>query len=338
MLKTLFGHILYGCYWLTNNYVLSLILFALLMQLLMLPLGIKQQKNMVKQAALRPKEMAIRKKYAGRTDQVTMQKMNNELMELQQAEGYNPLAGCLPLIIQMIIIFPLYQVVIKPLQYVGGISKEVCEALASHFNLSGTTTQIEIASKINSGVEIPDVITVGEKTIEGIKATVEGARAIPDVTLFGQDLGVTPLSAFGHSYWWLIFIPLLNLGVMYLSQFLSKKLSYRSVQQEMTQSSSMMIMTLVLPLMTMFITFNFAAAIGVYWIFRTILSIVQQVVLAKAMPYPTFTEEDYKRAEKEMKARKTGRSYNSYEKKYMEKNNGEAPPFRSLHHIDDDDD
>lgn len=338
MLKTLFGHILYGCYWLTNNYILSLILFALLMQLLMLPLGIKQQKNMVKQAALRPKEMAIRKKYAGRTDQVTMQKMNNELMELQQAEGYNPLAGCLPLIIQMIIIFPLYQVVIKPLQYVGGISKEVCEALASHFNLSGSTTQIEIASKINSGVEIPDAITVGEKTIEGIKATIEGARAIPDVTLFGQDLGVTPLSAFGHSYWWLIFIPLLNLGVMYLSQFLSKKLSYRSVQQEMTQSSSMKIMTLVLPLMTMFITFNFAAAIGVYWIFRTILSIVQQIVLAKAMPYPTFTEEDYKMAEKEMKARKTGRSYNSYEKKYMEKNDGEAPPFRSLHHIDDDDD
>ena len=91
----------------------------------------------------------------------------------------------------------------------------------------------------------------------------------------------------------------------------------------------MKIMMLVLPLMTMFITFNFAAIIGIYWIFRTILSMIQQFILYKAMPYPKFTEEDYKRAEKEMKG------------KYVPKGApaGYVPsnePVRSLHHIDDD--
>jgi YidC/Oxa1 family membrane protein insertase len=101
-LAKLLGYVMKGCYWLTNNYVLALLLFALAMQILMCPLGIKQQKNMVKQAALRPKEMAIRNKYRGRNDRVTMQKMQNEIMDLYKREGYSQFAGCLPLIVQML--------------------------------------------------------------------------------------------------------------------------------------------------------------------------------------------------------------------------------------------
>ena len=55
-------------------------------------LSIKQQKNSIKQANLRPKEMAIRKKYAGRNDQPTQQKLQNEIMELYQRENFNPIS------------------------------------------------------------------------------------------------------------------------------------------------------------------------------------------------------------------------------------------------------
>ena len=96
--------------------------------------------------------------------------------------------------------------------------------------------------------------------------------------------------------------------------------------------TSLKIMMLVMPLMTMVITFNFAAVIGIYWIFRTILSMAQQYILYKAMPYPTFTEEDYKKAEKELmgkvsKRPKPGSNYDP-----------NKPKVRSLHHIDDEDD
>ena len=80
-LARLLGYVMYGCSWLMgNNYVLALLLFALAMQILLCPFGIKQQKNMVKQATLRPKEMAIKKKYAGRNDRATLQKMQNEII------------------------------------------------------------------------------------------------------------------------------------------------------------------------------------------------------------------------------------------------------------------
>ena len=69
-------------YHLTNNYVIALILYAVLIKIALFPLGIKQQKGMVKQASMRPKEMAIRKRYAGRTDKKTQMKMQEDLQKL----------------------------------------------------------------------------------------------------------------------------------------------------------------------------------------------------------------------------------------------------------------
>ena len=60
-------------------YLFGLFLFALLIKILLLPLGIKQQKNSIKQAKIRPKEMAIRNKYRGRTDRKTIYKLNKQL-------------------------------------------------------------------------------------------------------------------------------------------------------------------------------------------------------------------------------------------------------------------
>ncbi len=339
-LAKLLGYVMYGCSWLVNNnYVLALLLFALAMQILLCPFGIKQQKNMVKQAYLRPKEMAIRKKYAGRNDRATMQKLQNEIMQLQQDAGYSPLAGCLPMLFQLILIFPIYQVAIRPLEFIVGLSEEVCAKLVEvanglGANLSGTSSQVQLAGWLSHSENIAKIdpnltVTVGKESVNVLNE-VNSLDFIPDVSLFGQDLGVTPFDSFGESYWWLIFIPILNLGLMYLSQFLSKKLQYQSTIQEQanSQMNSMKIMMLVMPLMTMFITFGFASAIGIYWIFRTMLSMLQQFILYKAMPYPKFTEEDYRNAEKEMKGKKVSQAPANYV--------AGDKPIRSLHHIDDD--
>ena len=57
-------------------YLFGLFIFALLVKVLLLPFGIKQQKTSIKQAKIRPKEMAIRRKYKGRTDQKTQQNLS----------------------------------------------------------------------------------------------------------------------------------------------------------------------------------------------------------------------------------------------------------------------
>ena len=341
ILAKLLGYVMYGCSWLLgNNYVLALLLFALAMQILLSPFGIKQQKNMVKQAYLRPKEMAIRKKYAGRNDKATMQKMQNEIMQLQQDAGYSPLAGCLPMLFQLILIFPIYQVAIRPLEFIVNLSNEACNKVLEFANgmgaaidAKGSSAQVQLAGWLANNratVEGANLTTTVGEEVLNVSQAVKDLDFIPDVTLFGYDLGVTPWDAFGKAYWWLIFIPVINLGLMYLSQYLTKKFQYQSTLQEQAngQMNSMKIMMLVMPLMTMFITFKFAAAIGIYWIFRTILSMAQQFILYKAMPYPKFTEEDYKNAELELKGKKASTTHNNYVA-------GDRP-VRSLHHIDDD--
>ena len=118
------GWIINLCYKLIPNYAIALLLFAIIMKLVLFPFGIKQQKNMLKQAKLRPKEQAIRKRYAGRDDKVTRQKMQEDLMKLYQQEGYSPASGCLPMILQLVLVFAVYNVMQNPLTYVSNISNK----------------------------------------------------------------------------------------------------------------------------------------------------------------------------------------------------------------------
>ena len=326
-----FAYLMKGCYWLTQNYTLALLLYALVLQIIMcLAFGIRQQKNMIKQASLRPYEVILRKKYAGRNDQPTMQKYQDELRALYQKEGYSPLGGCLPMIIQLIVIFPLYEVVRRPLEFITGLSGDACFAIARAFGVDtgANAYQINLSSHIrdfiNKGGNWADKIqavpseTAGQWLVspEQVNATVAqlenlNLKFLPDSTLFGTELGIKPWDAFGQWYWWLILIPIVNLGLTYLAQFISKKISYQSAQQDPSTQGAMGSMNLMLytmPLMSMFFTFTFPAAIGVYWIFRTILNTLQQFVLAKTMPYPKFTEEDIKRIEKELKVNKKKKS------------------------------
>ncbi|MBP5255475.1 MAG: YidC/Oxa1 family membrane protein insertase, partial [Clostridia bacterium] len=91
-----FGYLLSFCYKLIPNYAGALLIFTLVTKLILFPVGIKQQKNMVKQASLRPKEQALRNRYSG---QGNSQKLQEELMKLYQSENYSPYGGCLPMIL-----------------------------------------------------------------------------------------------------------------------------------------------------------------------------------------------------------------------------------------------
>lgn len=372
-----FGWIMKVCYWFTGifggNYVIALLIFALLMQVLLSPFGVIQQKNSKKQAKMRPMEYLIRKKYAGRTDRATQQKMQNEIMELYQKEGYSPLSGCLPMLLQLVIIFPLYYVVINPLTHLAGLGSHAATILAC-FNNYTTKNNNVLGSAIEkkNGFEVilsgrildnqdklgqiitgwtesteESISAVTQEAADGALAALNSAldsstfKFIPSVELFGLDLGITPLEAFQGGFsilWLLMLIPVMNLGFTYLSQFVSKKLNPQPMQDAAQEQAgggmlnSMKIMLWVLPLMTLFFTFMFPAAIGIYWIFRTLLAMLQQFIISRFIKIPKYTDEDLKRIEKEMKEAKK----KAGGKPDIVYNNGEVKPYRSLHHIDDD--
>ena len=99
-----------------GSYAVGLLLYALVFKLLFLPFSIKQQKNQIKMAKLAPKIELIKAKYRGRTDQQTQQKMQQEIMEFQQKEGYSPLSGCLPMLLQLPIIIFTHHDIDQPAQ------------------------------------------------------------------------------------------------------------------------------------------------------------------------------------------------------------------------------
>lgn len=103
----------------TGGYALALLFYALIFKIVFLPFSIKQQKNQIALAKLTPKIELIKAKYKGRNDQPTMQKQQQEIQELQQKEGYSPLSGCLPLLIQLPLIMLLYTVIQSPLSYIA---------------------------------------------------------------------------------------------------------------------------------------------------------------------------------------------------------------------------
>ena len=166
----------------TGSYTIALFIFAIIVELLLLPIGIKQQKNSINQARMRPKEMAIRKKYAGRNDKVTQQKMTQEIQEMYQKENFNPMSGCLPMLLQLPVILALYQVVINPLHYVMGVGTEAIKALQAFLTASVETGGLgmEFATS-NSTIGLIDIIRDNwDKIASGFEAFVNnGGYSMP---------------------------------------------------------------------------------------------------------------------------------------------------------------
>ncbi len=304
-----------------NNYIFALLLFALIIEILLLPFGIRQQKNSIKQAKLRPKEMAIRKKYAGRDDNVTKQKMNQEVQELYQKEGYNPMDGCLPMLIQLPIIFALYNIVMNPLRYICRLEDATIEQIKNIVSSATGKTNYDISRNIELLSDMKNMSYADFANVEGF--TADMFEKLPNLKIFGGflDLGARPVD----DLWsWLLLVPILTFLSYFFSMKMTRKLTYQPMTTDQATGCSNKMMDITMPLFSVFISFTLPAAMGVYWIFKSILGVLKQYLLKLAMPIPTFTEEDYKAAEAEMNVR-------------PERKSKSGRVVRSLHHIDDED-
>ena len=317
-------------------YVLALIAFALIVEIVMLPVSIKQQKNMIGLAKLRPAMAKIEKKYAGRTDPVTMQKKREEMMALQQKEGYSPFSGCLPMLLQLIIVgFILYPIITNPAYYMLNQSEDFSSALL-YYATSPTATGglgLDLSAKGNA-IEL--LSHLNAENIKGIVdfAPIADAGKIRDAFLdlpsikfsaFGINLGAIPKIASI-----LVLVPILNIGAQWLTMFLSKRWNQNGVNpatQDGQTAASMKIMEILPLALTFFILFQIPAMIGVYWLIRSFISLGKQYLIKTLMPIPKFTEEEIKEIEKMERERQKA------QKAALKA----QPKVRSLHYIDDDD-
>jgi len=91
------------------SYGLAIILLTILIKMVLYPLTHKQMHSMIEMQKIQPKVKEIQNKYKEKDPK----KMQEKVMELYKEHGVNPMAGCLPLLVQMPILIALYQALIK---------------------------------------------------------------------------------------------------------------------------------------------------------------------------------------------------------------------------------
>ena len=104
--------LLMGIYRIVNNYGVSLIILTFIVKLVLYPLYAKQIKSTANMTEMSEKAQEIQRRYAN--DQ---QKMNEEMQKMYSEMGFNPMSGCLPMVIQFPIIMGLFALLRNPMKY-----------------------------------------------------------------------------------------------------------------------------------------------------------------------------------------------------------------------------
>jgi YidC/Oxa1 family membrane protein insertase len=259
------------------------------------------------------------------------------------------MAGCLPLLITMPFLIFLYYIVIDPLTYIIGAPAGLSSAFLTFADAPVAAGGLGLTLGSNRGtIEVLSLIRENGYSIDGLAdfayfansdecllALADMTERIPDFNLFGLNMGLTPGFG-GKDNLILLFLPVLTFVVYWGTGKINRKLTFQPMQtadgqKDPAQGCSNGMMNVMMPAMSAWFTFMVPAAVGLYWIFKSILGVLKQFVISKAMPLPVFTEDDYKAAERELMGK---------EKNKPAKRDPDAPRnpnVRSLHHIDDED-
>lgn len=300
-IATLLGYIMDGIYKLgIHNVAWCIIIFTIIVNLLLLPLTIKQQRFMKLNSIMQPELMALQKKYKDKRDQATMQKMQLEQQAIYDKYGATPTGGCLTTFIQLPIMFALYQVIYRIPAYIGAIKEMLMNVvtpvmqqpgyidkiadLASANNLPIDKIDYNIADKLvdlfgkfNAAAweELKGIFPALESVIE------ENSQNFLGVNSFLGGLNLTEAPGFKLSI--ALLIPILA-G---LTQWLSVKtmnINNASAQNEdMPGAGAMKSMNTIMPIMSVFFCVTFPIGIGIYWVASSTVRMVMQLGINQYM-------------------------------------------------------
>ena len=264
----------------TGNYGVAMIIFAVLVQLILLPLTAKSKKSMMGMSRLTPKMQELQAKYGN--DQA---KLNEMTQKLYQEEGVNPMGGCLWTMIPLPILIALYSILRQPITHFMSIKKDVALSLVDKVASAGL--DISTIATVKDGVteftpygQIALVKLINEQLPQAVEGIEKWFHI--DFNFIGLDLTVHPwdaVKAFEPS--WavigLILIPILAGGFQFLMTIMTMK---QSAQQGAAagQTQGMMYM---MCLFSVYIAFIMPGSLGIYWIAQTVFSMIQEFFMNK---------------------------------------------------------
>ena len=257
------GYVMEWIYKLIPNYGWDIILFTLLITVIKIPLQLNQQKSMARMSAFQPMVAEIQKKYRDKPE-----KQQEELMKLQE-QGYKPTAGCMPMLVNFLVMFGVIEVVYRPLQRIFHIGADALTAAGEALTAMGISF-----TTVTRDTNIIAQVIAGESTVSSCFTPDQVAT----ITEFGQHMNflgidLTRIPQIGLSLD--IVLPLLSVITMLLSTHISMKASGQQMQGSMKLTMYMM------PLMYLFFCFTFPLAFSLYYVISNIVMTVQTQVMRK---------------------------------------------------------
>ena len=250
-------------YSLIENYGVTLIIVTVLIRLLTIPLTVMSQRSTAKTQALQPELQKLQQKYKN-----DKEKLSTEMQKLYTKHNVNPMGGCLPLIVQMFVLFGFIRVVYDPLKYL----------------LQLTTEQIDkIKEIVGAQMHVYQVTLCG---MEGVSEEIIKLGKTPvNFDFLGIDL--TKMLKGNESDILLWIFPVLATVVTVLSAYISKKqmASQGNVNEQASSMTNSMMM--IMPVMTAYFTYTMPAGMSLYWFVSTVSQLIQQGVITKIVKKET---------------------------------------------------
>ncbi|RHU79518.1 membrane protein insertase YidC [Clostridiaceae bacterium OM08-6BH] len=294
-----------------QNIGLCIILFTIIIYLLMLPLTIKQQKFSKFSAKMNPELKAIQKKYANKKDEMSMLAMNEETKAVYAKYGVSPTGSCLQLLIQMPILFALYQVIMRVPAYVDGVKNVFTELATEIMNTAGgvefmqelsqngamtayigkdftqTNTVIDILYRLQetgkaTWMMLADQFPSMDALIESTHASISHLNDFILINIANSPMNMIK-SGLSTGQYLMVFGAILVPVLAALTQWLNVAMMPQQTSNDPndTMASTMKSMNIMMPLMSAWFCLSLPAGMGLYWIMGAVVRGIQQFLINK---------------------------------------------------------
>ncbi len=256
------GYLMFACYRLLGSYGGAVILFTLLTKVVMFPISLLVQKNSIKMVKMKPQLDMLRYQYVDDNDAFL-----DAQAALYKKERYSPMAGVVPLLLQIPIIFGLLDVVYKPLKHLLHLSphlqaafvEKTAELMGATLDGLGSTAQLAVVERVRAIPESFASIPGGAEAvrqIQGLNMNFLGVNlaAVPDIRVLDG----------------LFLIPVLAGLSALLMCWVQNKVNVLQIEQNKLSQWGM---TLFMIAFSAFFAFLVPAGVGLYWTFGNLFSI-----------------------------------------------------------------
>ena len=349
------GWLMNGIYEVLNligirNLGLTIIVFTIVIYLLMTPLQIKQQKSSKFMSVVQPELQRIQEKYKGRTDQASQMKMNEETQAAYKKYGISPMGICSTLLIQMPLLFGIYQVILYIPGYISKVADIYTDLAGKMFSISGISEIIStfvsenrmrvfgLGNEITTEKIIDFLYTLKPAQWKALSSLSEfsalsgemadvAAKASKINTFLGINISDAPWDVIKTGFFAIkggtatgsiilaMFIGVLIPFLAWFTQWISMRLMPQQGNGNDQMSQQLKTMNTFMPLFSVYICLTLSMGLGIYWIFGAIVRCIQQVIINRSLSKididQMLKEAQEKAAEKAEKEEKSRKDYAS---------------------------